>query len=189
MEKVTFKMHGDWFTDYIRTLYYGDDLNFNKCRDSLIQSLCLNNISEEEKEELAKLILFGEKRFVGINNFDLIDDVDFDVYKYSRFSRPTFHLNCRGIRGILTREGIFVQCPYEGHASTIEKIGIDKCEGAIQFWMGLMGAGASKDKWEDNITKQQHKFFYQNIHYMHPEQIKNWKNLVKHEILIRKYNL
>ncbi|WP_315069638.1 hypothetical protein [uncultured Clostridium sp.] len=188
-ENVYFKVDGKWLTNFIRTLYYSDDKSYEECKDKLILSLCLNELTESEKDELAEAIIFGDKKFIGVNSFDLVDDTDFDVYNYSRFSRPEFHENCRGIRGILTREGIFVQCPYEGHASTIKKIGIDKCKGALQFWMGLMGAGVSKDEQRDNITKQQQKFFYENIHYMHPEQTRDWRNLVKHERIREKYKL
>lgn len=188
-ENVCFKVDGEWLTDFIRNLYYSDDKSYEECKDKLILSLCLNELTESEKDELAEAIIYGDKKFIGINSFDLVDDTDFDVYNYSRFSRPKFQVNCRGIRGILTKEGIFVPCEYQGHNSTIENIGFEKCKGALQFWMGLMGAGVSKDEQKDNITKQQQKFFYENIHYMHPEQTRDWKNLVKFEKFRKRHNL
>ncbi|NRT32421.1 hypothetical protein BJV38_004994 [Clostridium beijerinckii] len=188
-ENVFFKIDGEWFTDFIRTLYYADDKSYEECKEKLLLSLCLEDISNDDKEELAQAIIFGDKKFIGVNSLELVDDTDFDVYNYSRFSRPKFNENCRGIRGILTKEGIFVPCEFQGHASTIDKIGIDKCKGALQFWMGLMGAGVSKDEQRDNITKQQQKFFYKNIHYMHPEQTRDWGKLVKHEKIREKYKL
>ncbi|CUU46157.1 hypothetical protein [Clostridium beijerinckii] len=188
-ENVFLKIDGEWFTDFIRTLYYADDKSYEECKEKLLLSLCLEDISNDDKEELAQAIIFGDKKFIGVNSLELVDDTDFDVYNYSRFSRPKFNENCRGIRGILMKEGIFVPCEFQGHASAIDEIGIDKCKGALQFWMGLMGAGVSKDEQKIEITKYQKKFFEENRRYMGEEQIRDWELLIDNEILRKEYNL
>jgi hypothetical protein len=188
-ENVFFKIDGEWFTDFIRTLYYADDKSYEDCKEKLLLSLCLEDISNDDKEELAQAIIFGDKKFVGVNSLDLVDDNDFDVYNYSRFSRPKFNVNGRGIRGILTKEGIFVPCEFQGHASTIEEIGIAKCKGALQFWNGLMSSGVAKDEQRTEVTKYQKKFFEENKQYMNEEQLKSWKLLIENETLRKEYNL
>lgn len=154
-ERLCFKIDGEWLTDFIRNLYYMEDESYEECKGKLLRSLCLNGLEEDEKEQLAQDIIFGNKKFIGVNDLELVEDSDFDVYNYSRFSRPNFNKDEEGIRGILTKEGIFVQCEYQQHNSTIEAIGHEKCKGSLAFWMGLIGAGVSKDNYNDKISIQQ----------------------------------
>lgn len=190
-KSVYFKVHGEWLTDFIRDLYYSGNESYETCKEKLIGVLNTGSykMTEDEKEELASSIIFGEKKLTGINEMSLVDDKDFDVYNYAtRFKRPEFKGIKKGIRGILTKSGLFVPCEFMGHASTIEYIGEEKCIGAVQFWMSLSGCGISKDKFDDKFTKQQINFFYSNIEYMHPEQVKDWARAVKLERFYEKYN-
>ncbi|MFR2890668.1 MAG: hypothetical protein ACLTDM_20985 [Clostridium butyricum] len=186
-KQLCFKVDGEWLTDFIRNSYYQKDESYEECKSKLLRSLCLSGLKEDEKEQLAQDIIFGNKKFIGVNNLELVDDTDFDVYKYSRFSRPNFNESEKGIRGILTREGMFVQCEHQQHNSAIEAIGHEKCKGSLAFWMGLIGAGVSKDNHNDKISIQQKKWFEKNKEYMHKEQIKSWNRLVEIEILQEKY--
>lgn len=172
MERVYFKVDGEWLTDFIRILYYKEDKSYEECKEKLINSLCLNDMKEEEKTELFESILYGKKRFVGENSFDLVDDENFDVYMYSKFRRPVFE---NKVIGFLLRDGVFVQCEYEEHSSTLRKIGEEKAKGAIVFsYSLLMGdAYASKDVNKYLITEQQKKWIENNKEYLSKRQIED----------------
>lgn len=138
-EKIQFKVDGEWFTSFIRNLYYSEDRGYEDCKDRLIKSLSLQELSEEEKDDLAKSIIFGDKKLIGVNNFELIDDIDFDVYEYSRVSRPTNFIENKGVTGILTGDVVFAECRYGGHNHTINFIddGHQNLSGAIIFSIGV----------------------------------------------------
>lgn len=174
-EKVNFKVDGKWFTDFIRNLYYAENKSYDECKNKLIKSLCLNKLSEEQKNELAESIIFGEKKFVGVNALDLADDVEFDVYDYSRFSKPKNFKLDKGVIGILTKDGIFVETSYGGHSSTINWIdnGNQECAGAIVFSTGSESSNStSYVKMDDGFVpnKYQIKWYEKNKQYLNEMQ-------------------
>ena len=63
-EKLNFKIDGQWFTDFIRRLYYSENNSYKECKEKLLKSLCLDYISEDDKEKLAQSIIFGDKKFI-----------------------------------------------------------------------------------------------------------------------------
>lgn len=176
-EKLRFEVDGEWFTDFIRDLYYQRDESYEVCKRKLLDSLHLISLTKDEEDNLAESILFGDKKLVGVNAFDLVDDIEFDVYKYSRFPRPIFKFDC-GIRGILTKEGIFVECAYMGHSALTKHIGVEKCNNSISFWTGLMGDGATIDNYKNEITKYQTKWYLEHKQYLNQEQIRDWELLI-----------
>ncbi|SHI90868.1 hypothetical protein SAMN05444401_1752 [Clostridium amylolyticum] len=183
-ESVYFKVDGQWFTDFIRNLYYAENKTYEECKQKLCKSLCLADLSEEEKEELSETIIFGEKKLVGINDFYLVDDVDFDVYNYSRFSRPKNFIEGEGIIGILTKDGIFVECQYGGHFSTINWIdnGNQECAGAFVFSRGNENSNESSYVESDNIfppNKHQIKWYLNNKKYLNDRQRHHFEKYIK----------
>lgn len=178
-EKLNFKIDGQWFTDFIRRLYYSENKSYKECKEKLLKSLCLDYISEDDKEELAQSIIFGDKKFIGINDLDLVDDVDFDVYKYSRIPRPTFIEN-KGITGILLSDGIFAQCKYGEHDDTINFVdnGHGNLSGAIIFSVGCeFGIGINSDSYVEmdticgKLSKYQVKWYKKHKKYLNKKQI------------------
>jgi hypothetical protein len=185
MKKVYFSIDGEWFTNFIRTLYYADDKSYDYCKDRLLNSLCLAelNMTDSEKEELAKSILFGDKKLIGINDLELVDDSDFNIYNYSRFSEPKFDKNKKGIVGILTQEGLFVQCHFRQHADTIDEIGQDKANGSLAFWTDIFADEfhITKDWEKRHTTKYQRSWIEQHKEYLSEDQLKDVRRIYKIE--------
>lgn len=168
MSILTFKVDGEWFTDFIRKLFYSEDYSFEECKYKLINSLCLHNIATKEQQiELTEDILYGEKKLIGCNEFKLVDDPDFDLYEYSRISRPKNFEVDKGVVGILTTDGVFGECKYGGHSSMLNFI--DNCHGningAITFHHTDKYDYAFIDD-EYKATKQQIKWFKKNKKYL-----------------------
>lgn len=187
-ENVCFKVDGEWFTDFIRTLYYAEDKSYEECKEKLLVSLCLSHISEEDKEELAESIIYGYKKFVGINELDLVNDIDFDVYKYSRLPRPMNLEEGKGITGILIKDGIFVKCEYSGHNSTINFIdnGRQNLAGAVVFSTGCKtGLGGNVDSYVmmdsdiSKLSKYQIRWYEENKKYLDERQIHTMERYLK----------
>ncbi len=171
---VTFKVDGEFITDFIRNLYYKEDLSYQECKFRLEKSLCLGEMREDDKEKLFQDILYGKKKLVGINEFDLVDDVDFDIYKYSRFPRPTFEEG-KGVRGILTTDGIFVYCNYGGHFKAIEWLG-EKSFGGMAFYLhdyDTSISGVSADYDITPLTERQLEWLEKHRKYLVPKQLKD----------------
>lgn len=183
-ERVYFKVDGEWLTDFIRNLYYAEDRAYEECKQKLCKSLCLGNLAEEEKEELTQAIMFGEKKLVGVNSFDLVDDIDFDVYNYSRIRRPKHFEEGKGVIGILTKDGIFAECKYGEHFSTIDFIdmGNNECAGAITFSMGNEETNeTSYVMIDENIIPNKHqiKWFNENKKYLNENQKHHFEKYMK----------
>jgi hypothetical protein len=185
MKKLHFSIDGEWFTDFIRTLYYADDKSYDYCKDKLLDSLCLKelNMTDIEKDELAKSVIFGDKKLVGINNLTLIDDVNFNIYDYSRFQEPVFNKDKKGIVGILTQEGLFVQCHFRQHADTIDRIGQEKANGSLAFWTDIFADGfnVSKDWERKHTTKYQRVWIEKNKEHLSEDQLKDIRRIYKVE--------
>jgi hypothetical protein len=185
-KKVTFKVDGEWFTDFIRNLYYAEDKSYEECKDKLIKTLNLDNISEDDKEELAQAVIFGEKKFIGLNDFELVNDTDFDVYEYSRFSRPKFseYIEYRYAVGFLLKDGVFVQCRYKGHSDKLDLIREEKAEGSLIFQTDSMYDNyyVVKDDFDKcRITKHQKKWINDNKEYLTENQLRDIRRLIKIE--------
>ena len=178
-EKIHFKVDGEWLTSFIRRLYYSEDRGYTDCKERLIKSLSLQDLLEEEKDELAKSIIFGDKKLIGVNNFELIDDINFDVYEYSRVSRPSNFIENNGVTGILTGDGVFAECQYGGHNYTINFIddGHQNLSGAIIFSIGCKtGVGQNADSYVhmdttwSKPTKYQKRWYENNKIYLNETQ-------------------
>lgn len=183
-ERVYFKVDGEWLTDFIRNLYYAENKPYDECKQKLCKSLCLGDLSEEDKEELAQAIMFGEKKLVGINSLDLVDDIDFDVYNYSRIWRPKNLEENKGVIGILTKDGIFAECNYGGHYSTIDFIdrGNQECAGAFVFSTGNENNNESSYVKSDEgfpPNKHQIKWFNGNKKYLNENQRHHFEKYIK----------
>lgn len=179
-ESLCFKVDGEWLTDFIRSLYYAEDKSYEECKEKLLSSLCLGHISEDDKEDLAQMIIFGDKKFIGVNDLDLIDDVDFDVYKYSRISKPINFIENKGVTGILLTNGVFAECKYGGHYSTIKFIdnGRQNLNGAVVFSIGYeTGVGADCDSYVkmdtswSKLSRYQIRWYNKNKKYLNERQI------------------
>lgn len=186
-EKLHFKVEGEWITDFLRKLYYSENRGYEDCKERLINSLGLQGLSEKEQEELAQAIIFGEKKLVGVNNFKLVEDTDFDVYQYSRVSRPINFSENKGVTGILTGDGVFAECSYGGHDSIINFVddGHHNLSGAITFSTGSpTGTGVNVDSYVymdtnwSKPTKYQIRWYENNKQYLNDTQRYRFERLM-----------
>lgn len=182
MGVVTFKIDGEWLTDYIRKFFYAEDFSFEECKCKLIDSLSLRSFTEEQKNKFAEDIIYGEKKLIGCNSFELVDDPDFDLYNYSRISRPKNFKENGGVIGILTTDGVFGECGYGGHSSMLEFIdnGHGNCNGSIVFQHKYSYDYAVIDDGY-KPTKQQIKWFDKNKEYLSVEQRGYFELMMKRE--------
>ncbi|WP_394897613.1 hypothetical protein [Clostridium butyricum] len=146
---------------------------------------------EDEKEELSESIIYGDKKFIGVNDLDLVDDIEFDVYKYRRLPRPTHFEEGKGIIGILTKDGIFVECEYGGHNSTINFIdnGHQNLNGAAVFGTGCeTGLGGNVDSYVrmdttwSKLSKYQIRWYKENKKYLDERQIRTMDRYLKKKV-------
>lgn len=173
---VTFKIDGEFLTHFFRKLYYADDLPYDEVKDKFKDSL---NLQGNELNEVFYNLIYGKRKLVGINEFDFVEDIDFDVYNYSRFSKPTFEEG-KGIRGILTQDGIFVSCEYGGHFGAIDWIG-EKSFGGIIFYLHDYDSdicGVASDCDTIPLTKMQTEWLKDNKRYMNDKQIKQVEGIL-----------
>lgn len=173
---VTFKVDGEFLTDFFRKLYYADDLSYDEVKERFKDSL---NLQGNELDEVFQNLIYGKRKLVGINEFDFVEDNDFDVYDYSRFLRPTFK-EAEGIRGILTQDGIFVQCNYGGHFSTLDWIG-DKAFGGVVFYLHQCDSsisGVSADYDITPLSRMQLEWIEKHKKYLTPYQIDHLETIL-----------
>lgn len=170
-EYVTLKVDGEFLTDFFRKLYYADDLPYDEVKQRFKTALVLQG---NDLDDVFYNLIYGKRKLVGINEFDFVEDNDFDVYDYSRFSKPTFKEG-QGVRGILTQDGIFVQCEYGGHYGILDWIG-EKAFGGIVFnlhWQDVSMSGVSADYNTALLTEMQLEWIKKHKKYLVPKQIED----------------
>lgn len=182
-KSLYFKVDGEWFTNFIRTMYYDDNISYNETKYKLIKSLCLNELSLEEQNEICKSIIYGKKKFVGSNSFDLVDDLEFDLYAARKFNKPNFEKNSNGLIGILTQEGLFVQCKYGQHSQTLSKIGERLSKGSLIFAadMSFKIFYCMKDEEKVYLSIEQKDWIKEHKEYFSKNQIKDVETIVELE--------
>lgn len=173
-KEVHFSIDGEWFTNRFRDMYYYENLTTEELKTKFIKCLGPNTLSDEEKNELFESIIYGEKKFIGCNEFELVEDKEFDIQSYSKFLEPKFIDDERGVRGILTKAGMFVQCGYGEHQSIIAEIGKDRCKGCLVFFLGLASSGIYKDNTKEKLTKKQLEWCEAHKIYFNEEQKSDW---------------
>ena len=75
MEKtqtLCFQVDGEWLTKFARDWFWLENRPYDVCRNLICS--CLQAFPEDKQTEIANQILEGRKKFVGINNFQLVDD-------------------------------------------------------------------------------------------------------------------
>lgn len=71
-ETLHMSVSGDFITNMARTWFWDEHRPLNLSLDLL--KTCIQDVSEEEAQAISISILEGRKKFVGINQFELVDD-------------------------------------------------------------------------------------------------------------------
>ena len=71
-EILHFSVDGEWLTDFVRGWFWNEHKPYNICKD-LIGS-CMPTANDDQISDVTNLILEGRKKFVGVNEFKLVDD-------------------------------------------------------------------------------------------------------------------
>ena len=71
-ERLQFTVDGEWLTDFVRLWFWNEDKPYDTCKE-LIGS-CIYSDDDSIITEITDSILEGRKKFIGINEFELVDD-------------------------------------------------------------------------------------------------------------------
>lgn len=74
IRKVGWKVDGQFITDLARSWYWNDGKGYQKAEELLLGCLICEQLSKEKLKKIAKDIIFGKSKLVGINTFSLEDD-------------------------------------------------------------------------------------------------------------------
>lgn len=72
METINFQVDGEWITELARTWFWDEHRPIKASRDLLAD--CMGGIDKDMVDTITRDILEGRKKFVGINEFELVDD-------------------------------------------------------------------------------------------------------------------
>ena len=73
MERLTWQIEGEFITDLARTWFWNENRPY-KDSEELIKSCISSATSKEEYKNIALDIIEGRKKFVGVNQFELVND-------------------------------------------------------------------------------------------------------------------
>lgn len=146
------------------------------------KSLCLNDLPDVEKDELSKAIIYGKKKFTGINDLKLVDDGEFDIYREYGISKPKYMRKGTGLTGILTVDGVFIECEYGGHDRALSRLPEGKSNGAMVFSTGSplderKISYIAKDKESMPISERQMEWINKNVEYLDDSQ-RNYMEII-----------
>lgn len=74
VQEVSFKVDGCFITDLARTWFWDENRPYETVEELLLSCLVADEISLQQRKDIALSIIEGRKKLVGINQFDLIDD-------------------------------------------------------------------------------------------------------------------
>lgn len=74
VERLSFRVEGEWITDLARSWFWDENKDYEVVEELLLSCLCTDEITIEERKDIARDIIEGKKKLVGINNFSLEDD-------------------------------------------------------------------------------------------------------------------
>ena len=74
---VGFMVDGEFITDLARQWFWVEKKGYDKSEELLLSCLICDQLSDVELKSIAREILEGKKKLVGINNFTLEDDTDY----------------------------------------------------------------------------------------------------------------
>lgn len=74
MEKLCFKVEGEFICDLARTMFWEENRPYDACEELLLSALGTDEITLDEKRVIVQEILEGRKKLVGVNCFSLVED-------------------------------------------------------------------------------------------------------------------
>lgn len=77
-EQIGWKIHGDFITKVVREMLWVEHKPYKDVEELLLGCLATHELSYDERREVARQILSGEKKLEGINSFTLEDDTPTD---------------------------------------------------------------------------------------------------------------
>lgn len=74
MEYLQWKIDGEFICDIARQWFWEENRDYEKCEELLLSALGTDELTLEEKKEIARDIIEGKKKLVGVNECVLVDD-------------------------------------------------------------------------------------------------------------------
>lgn len=82
MQELTWKVDGEFLTRLVREKLWIDKQPYCEVEELLLGCLMTDQLTLEERKEIARQILSGKKKLVGINSFTLEDDNDTSICSF-----------------------------------------------------------------------------------------------------------
>lgn len=73
-EQIGFKVDGSFITDISRTWFWNENRPYEVCEELLLNCLVTDQLTLDERKEIARDILEGKSKLTGINTFTVEDD-------------------------------------------------------------------------------------------------------------------
>lgn len=73
-ERIGFKVDGSFITDISRTWFWDENRPYEVCEELLLNCLVTDQLTLDERKEIARDILEGKSKLTGINTFTVEDD-------------------------------------------------------------------------------------------------------------------
>ena len=74
VETLTWQIDGKFITDLARTWFWDEGKEYEKSEELLLNCMCTDKITLDEKKDYCQKIIEGKLKFVGINTFTLEED-------------------------------------------------------------------------------------------------------------------
>ena len=74
-KKLQWSIDGEWLTDFVRNMFWNEDKPYEDV--AKILSECIQTDDTVVKDRIVQDIIEGRKKFVGVNEFELVDDNEF----------------------------------------------------------------------------------------------------------------
>jgi len=109
-ESLQWKIDGEWLTDLARTWFWDENKPYEVVL-GLLES-CIQTDDKELKQNIVQSIIEGRKKFIGINNFQLVDDGENIRPLYLKIDQLTRQVAIECIREDIRVCGIKYVDPY-----------------------------------------------------------------------------
>lgn len=154
-EQLSFKIEGEFITNLVRSWFWNERRPYEVCEELLLNCLCTDQLSLDERKELCVKIIEGRLRLVGVNEFELIDDNENVRPLYQMINKLTEEKVLRDIEDDIQLNAI----NYIDTYSTVKSYRLAVETLHLHTLVEVYNYFGTKSKWYDSYITEEYEYY------------------------------
>ena len=150
MEKLMFKLEGEFITNLSRSWFWNENKPYEVCEELLMNCLVTDQLSVSERKDICQKIIEGRLKLVGVNNFELVEDNTNVKPLYEMINRLNKEKAIRDIRDdiyIHPINYIDIYSTVKSYRSAVDTLNLSRYDEIVEYF-------GTRDSWYDWKEKE-----------------------------------